>query len=559
MVMFKEDEEKMIAEERARRRKNPWWRLFKVMMVLSLFVLIFLWVLASIGGSSDTLKKGVEEYLGSVSGYDTTVENFDHLKFFPNLSLKAANIVFRDGSNVTGGVKLLDFSVPFWSVILKRPRFNHLNVEDLVVLKAATKDQDFAVEKIVLDEKEKKPVLAVSGRYGDAPFDATFFLQKDKKDRFYLDDKSPYVVQTNSLNVNGHVHHKKGAVFGDLAIEGHSKLMFELGLNEDLQGQIKTDRSLIEFDIAGGEVIAPFLDIDDISLIVTYLGEVLVFLPATPEDTVYSLPEKNYDFVININELRAKDQAIGHFVLPVKLDNGILNAGPLSGEFSGGNLSGQFDLVTLKDKPSALSLKFGLEKWDYGQIQKAYYGRENVKGRADIVAGLTSEGVTKTDLIEGLKGDIAFIAGRGEMRTKAFNIWGAGLVNSMLPSLDPDSEAVLNCAIAGFKVENSIATASPVFIDTKRVTVAGEGSINLADMQIDMGLKPKAKAAALIDVSTPVKISGSVASPKISVDAAGLGLTIGSALLGIVNPASLLLTMTDLGLTENHPCREFVQ
>lgn len=116
----------------------------------------------------------------------------------------------------------------------------------------------------------------------------------------------------------------------------------------------------------------------------------------------------------------------------------------------------------------------------------------------------------------------------------------------------------LNCMIADFKITDAIAKPDPLFLDTKRVTVIGEGEINFLENKIDLKLEPKAKNPAFLDVATAVNVKGEIFNPKIGADTFSLFEKLGGLALGIVNPAFLAFTMTDLGITEDHPCHKFI-
>ena len=74
-----------------------------------------------------------------------------------------------------------------------------------------------------------------------------------------------------------------------------------------------------------------------------------------------------------------------------------------------------------------------------------------------------------------------------------------------------------------------------------------------------MVLTPKAKKTAVIDVATAVNVSGSLFDPKISPNTLSVGKKLGGLLLGAVNPALLVVSMTDFGLSKEHPCAETIQ
>jgi hypothetical protein len=117
----------------------------------------------------------------------------------------------------------------------------------------------------------------------------------------------------------------------------------------------------------------------------------------------------------------------------------------------------------------------------------------------------------------------------------------------------------MNCAVADFEFESGTAGANAFFIDTDLVTVIGEGEYDYPANALDMTLEPKSKGVEILDVAVPVKISGQLGSPEISPSTMGIIKKLGGLSLGLVNPAFLAYSLTDLGLAEDHPCRPYIE
>ena len=59
--------------------------------------------------------------------------------------------------------------------------------------------------------------------------------------------------------------------------------------------------------------------------------------------------------------------------------------------------------------------------------------------------------------------------------------------------------------------------------------------------------------------SSSVDVDGALSAPRVTPNFAGLGRKLGTLLLGVVNPAFLAVSLTDLGLSESHPCGAFLK
>ena len=74
-----------------------------------------------------------------------------------------------------------------------------------------------------------------------------------------------------------------------------------------------------------------------------------------------------------------------------------------------------------------------------------------------------------------------------------------------------------------------------------------------------MGLEPESKGLEILDVAVPVTLTGPLGNPEVSPSPAGVLKKLGGLSLGLVNPAFLAYSLTDLGLAENHPCRAYIE
>lgn len=578
MVMFKADEKKIKDQEKqekeARRKSRPLWFRISKRIVLTVAVIIALvcTVLYTIGGTSPMLKEGLEQYLSSASGYKAEIDDFHHMTFFPDMAVSFENLTFYDpalGENVAS-VRSVDLSVPFWFVMSPFKTIQALSVEDINIVPELAKGQPLHIEYLGVQEEDDKSYLGFTGTYGEEKIYARLTLEKKKERSYKFASQSDLKAESDLFTLEGQLDRKKPEIALTLVHNENAVPPMSASITKGFS--LLDDRWLINMhlgttklfaDIASkgngieGKIEIPELQIDDGPSLLAPFYIASLLSPASTEPQPISLKGTEIELDINIASVKKGDIDLGNINIPLKIEDNILAIEPVKGTLSGGNLSGSIQLNAQKS-PANLIIQSSLKNWQYGYVQQAFLNHENVTGEADIELNLESTATYDSDIPANLKGTIALIGGEGKMASGAFNIWGAGLVNALLPSLDPKSETKLNCMIAKFDVDKGIATANPLFLDTKRVTVTGEGNINLAASTIDMKIIPAAKQTALIDISSPVKIKGPLGKPSIGPDAAGLGKTIGSLVLGAINPATLAITMTDLGATESHPCHKYV-
>jgi uncharacterized protein involved in outer membrane biogenesis len=146
-------------------------------------------------------------------------------------------------------------------------------------------------------------------------------------------------------------------------------------------------------------------------------------------------------------------------------------------------------------------------------------------GSWGVDLSLSSRGIDLDELAANLSGHLYYVDYPNDLNATLFDLWGGGLVNSLLPVFQLGTESRVNCSIAKFTVDQGIFTPEPLVIDTTRSRVTGKGTIDLPLQAIDLRLKPRPKQRSLINLSTPVKIRGTLADPEVQISKSGAALT----------------------------------
>ena len=185
---------------------------------------------------------------------------------------------------------------------------------------------------------------------------------------------------------------------------------------------------------------------------------------------------------------------------------------------------------------------------------------EDVNGSADkIEIDLEGQGSTLREVLSQANGEVKVVDGEMELKKKYIDLWASDLITTLLTSAwETEEDEKLNCAVTNFEVENGMASSDEILFDTKTVTIAGVGTLDLGSEQIDVLLTPQPKDPTLLTLGRPVRISGALAKPNVSADKEDLLKSAGWMTLGIAVPVLLPLTVpkvlgTGLGSGEN-PC-----
>jgi AsmA protein len=231
------------------------------------------------------------------------------------------------------------------------------------------------------------------------------------------------------------------------------------------------------------------------------------------------------DVWLRIGELRTGGQTdrdiTGHF----ELKDGKLVLDPISGTLPAGKMNGRLMIDANPPKPPvvlvlhapglslrALALTLGLPSGASGSLEVD----ANLNGAGDSLHAIAAE----------LNGRLGLAMVNGEIDNSALNhLLGPILTSASLPLslLSPDQTlhgvSALRCFAARLDARDGLATFHALYLDSARVKVSGNGTINLAAETLSLRLQPLARLAET-GITVPLIIGGTIENPKARVDAA---------------------------------------
>jgi hypothetical protein len=99
--------------------------------------------------------------------------------------------------------------------------------------------------------------------------------------------------------------------------------------------------------------------------------------------------------------------------------------------------------------------------------------------------------------------------------------WGLNLVKH-------SKYVPINCGIADYSIRKGVVSTDAFFIDTKNITVTGEGTVDLGKEEVDYVFIPRKKSRKILKAE-PVKISGPLNDPSVrAVPVKSAALTFGT-------------------------------
>lgn len=256
--------------------------------------------------------------------------------------------------------------------------------------------------------------------------------------------------------------------------------------------------------------------------------------------------ERHWSFLVGLSNLRIDGLDYGDYRTPVDFyypDGLVMH--DIEGSLEDARLEG---VSSIRDNKLDIDVK--LTGLDYARFAKGLRGgnaRVNVQLKAD----------TKK-LMQTLSGHVLLSGDKGHMDGNAIDLWAGDLLMNILSG--PQKETVINCVVADFNVKNGIAQSNATVIDTPHVSVYGKGNVNLARQYVDMRFTPKPKNASLLNLATPVSVSGPFDDISAEPDPLGVVEKIGNFFVGAVTSPMALVPFAHLGDADDvsSPCLKYV-
>lgn len=260
---------------------------------------------------------------------------------------------------------------------------------------------------------------------------------------------------------------------------------------------------------------------------------------------------------LKVDRLIAGGLAVDGLAATATLAGGVLTADPVAGTVAQGPLSGRLELDARK-APARLVIAGTASGMDMGTVYRALMDEALVEGRGDALLDLRGSGNTPKALLGTSQGVARLIVHEGVILNRYWELIAEDVATRFLPFVKEEDRGRLNCLVGRFDIQKGIADATVLMVDSERVTVAGEGTVDLAAQTVDMRLVPRPKDPSLFSLATPILLTGPLADPRPAPDPVAVAKGLGSMFVGTaLGPVGLLLPFLSTGSADK-PCPEAI-
>ncbi|PKV42917.1 hypothetical protein CLU92_0203 [Janthinobacterium sp. 61] len=242
----------------------------------------------------------------------------------------------------------------------------------------------------------------------------------------------------------------------------------------------------------------------------------------------------------------------------VVLTDGVLSLTPLNFNVAGGTLSSQIKLDgsgKVIANGIAAELKASARHLHIQQLFPRLPALQASMGEINGDASLSATGNSVASLLGSSNGEVRALINRGSISKLLLEEMGLNIGSIVLTKLVGDKQVKLNCMAADFVVTKGMMRTRQFIVDTDDALLHVDGTVNLANEQLDLTLQPDSKGLRVFSLRSPLYVQGTFSKPDVSVDKGVLALRAGGALaLAVVAPVAALLPLVNTGPGEDSEC-----
>ena len=261
--------------------------------------------------------------------------------------------------------------------------------------------------------------------------------------------------------------------------------------------------------------------------------------------------------------IRDKQLPIRKLSTHLILDDGVLNLAPLTFDMAGGTLKSTIKLdgsgrsgknaIRATAKVSARHIRIK-------ELFPTIADMQATVGEINGDAQLSAVGNSVATLLAASNGEVKTMINQGEVSKLLLEKMGLNIGNIILTQLFGDKQVKLNCMASDFVVTDGLMKTRVFIVDTEEAIINATGTINLANEQMDLTLKPETKGLRIFSLRAPLYVRGPFNKPDVSVDKGVLAIKAGGAIaLGLAAPIAALIPLINAGPGMTSGCAQLLQ
>jgi uncharacterized protein involved in outer membrane biogenesis len=242
----------------------------------------------------------------------------------------------------------------------------------------------------------------------------------------------------------------------------------------------------------------------------------------------------------------------------LRVDGGILNIDPFKIRYRDADLDGRLR-VDGRQTP-VLEFRGRTLGFDVGHLARRAGISQDARGKFDLLVDVTATGQSSADMAASSNGRLIVLMTEGHIPEQALPLNALDVFIGLMPGLGRPKGMTIECAMVDMPVDEGIASAHVMSVDTPNMLLIGTGTIDLGKEKIKLLFDPRAKHARVVAHGARVKLSGPLTQPKTSLDVTRTGTRIAGAAARIaaLGPAGLFVSR-DTFRRDRQECAESLE
>ena len=229
-----------------------------------------------------------------------------------------------------------------------------------------------------------------------------------------------------------------------------------------------------------------------------------------------TLKKIDASLAVKVERVMSGKDVLGHGEILARLQGGRADIGPIKLDMPGGSAVWSLAYEPT-DRDVMARLKIDVDNFDYGVLGRRMKPDTDVDGRFTLHADVSSRAPRLSQILRHGSGQIDFAVWPRHLRSGVFDMWAVNVLTALLPTINPNNESRVNCALGRFGLENGKLSQRALVIDTSQMRVTGNASVDFVDEKLNIRLQPQAKTAQFLSLATPIEVSGSFSKFQVGV------------------------------------------
>ncbi len=228
---------------------------------------------------------------------------------------------------------------------------------------------------------------------------------------------------------------------------------------------------------------------------------------------------------IEVAQVLLGQETLGGGVLNVSLLDGRFSVAPLKLDIPGGSVQADFSFHP-KGTQTEIHIGADIDKFDYGVLARRIDPKTKTEGKVSLKVLLDGSAPDLKQLMATSNGQFDFALVPGDnFDAGIFDLWAVNLITSLSKEMDDEPQSTVNCVVARFGLDDGLMKEKAIFMDTTRMSINAEATINFKTRTIALKAAPKAKRPEFFSLATPVKVTGSFSDFGIGINKLSLAKT----------------------------------